>query len=163
MHGTLMIVAIGDYKDDAASWHGADGLRDRRKSIPEMDGISAVGGSCFPGAMELRKCDGRVQRMRDAVAVAGRNVIRCADEEAVDGVDRDVIMGLERLVCEGQNGTAEGGLQIERVTTEIEQDGEVDRIVTFESYMGWVKAWTRVEADVERVEIDGRKLRERWT
>ena len=52
-------------------------------------------------------------------------------------------------------------MQIERIPTEIEEDGEVDRIVPFDSHVGGVKARAGVEADVELVEVDGRNRRER--
>jgi hypothetical protein len=51
MHWAVLIAAVGDDEEDAASGHRAEGLRDGSKSIPEVDGIGAV-GSCLPGAME---------------------------------------------------------------------------------------------------------------
>lgn len=160
MHRAILIAAVGDDEEDAASGHGGEGFRDGSKSIPEMDGMGAV-GTCLSGAMELREGDGRVQGTGDAVAVGGGDAIGCADEGAVDGVDGDVIVRLKRLVGEGHDGAPEGGLQIVGAATEIEQDGEIDGIVTFEAYVGGVKAWAGVEADVEPVEADGRKWRER--
>ena len=115
-----------------------------------------------PVPWSLRECDGRFHSLRDAFAVGGRDVVRGAGDEAVDRVDGDVIVGPERLARESQDGIAEGGLQIERVAAEVEQDGEVDWVVPFAVHLGGVKARAGVEADVELVQADGRKWREGW-
>jgi hypothetical protein len=53
-------------------------------------------------------------------------------------------------------------LEIVGVATEIKQDGKLDRIVAFASNVCGVKERTGVQADIEFVEADWRKWRQRW-
>jgi len=99
--------------------------------------------------------DGDVESLCDALAVGGGDVVQGANESAVKGVDRNVVVGAEGLGGESENRVGESGLQVVGVTAGVEEDGEIDGVVALEPHMRWVKVWSGIETDVEFIGGDG--------
>ncbi len=153
-HLAAAILTVGDGEDDTSSGLCGERFCKDCQSRPELEGLGTA-GACLAFTVEDWSMDGRIESLRDVLAVGGGEVVEGANEGAVNGVDGNVIVGTERLGGEGEDRIAEGGLEWIGVAAGVEEDGEIDGVVGLEPRMGRVKARSGIETDLELIGGDG--------
>jgi len=142
------IPAIGDDEQDAAARHVGKGASNSDHGVPEAQAIRAAGvvgavevwgGKCVVDAGTKKRC-------------AGWKVVGGADQGAVQSVEGNVVLRVEKTGRETGESDREVPHDGVMAVAGVDQDGEADRIIAFEAHLSGVEWRASVKTDVELCE-----------
>ena len=148
------LVAGGDDEEDAPALLVGEVFGDAGDRVPEME-IAIASGLCFDAVQEGMREGGGYGELEVGAIDGG---IECgADEAAIEGVESDVVVGLEELWVEFGEGVGEGADDVALRAAVVEEDGEGERVVALHAHAGGLEGRAAVERDEEFFAGDGRK------